>query len=1124
MPGKKQNQKVSEKSKGEKIKVKTGAKKKAIDKNKEEALTDPVKDKAIFPIVGIGSSAGGLEALEKFFANMPPEPNIGFVVIQHLSPRHKSIMASLLSKYTSMKILEIEDGIKVEPNCVYLNPPQWNVVISKGILFLKEPIKTQGINLPIDIFFRSLSEDLKERAICIILSGTATDGTLGIKAVKGGGGVAMVQSPESAKYDGMPRCAISTGLVDFILPVEQIPQKLTRYISHPYLEVGEKPLEVKTHFRNYMQKVFALVQSATGHDFSHYKQNTIRRRIERRMAVHQVDKIADYVTYLQKNQSEIEALYKDLLIGVTNFFRDPDAFEVLKREAIPGLLQKRHSDSVIRTWVVGCATGEEAYSMAILFLEVMEEENSFFNVQIFASDIDNKAIDHARLGIYPDSIAADVSPDRLNRFFIKENSSYKVKKRIREMVIFASQNLIKDPPFSRIDLVCCRNLMIYMDTALQKKILPLFHYTLNPDGLLFLGPSESVGEFTNIFRPIHSKWRVYEHKQAVLEQALTYNNTPLPSRYLGAIEKNEKKIPGDIDIYRAAERIILEKYAPPGVLIDDKNQVILFMGETDKYLMTPTGKASFDILKMAREGLRYKLSALLHNAIRQKKPVKYKGVRVKYNKEFRNVDLVIQPLLDKSVSRGFKLVLFDDRTPGEPQVKKKEKIVEKDNFDPVISSLEQELQSTKEYLQTTIEELETSNEELKSTNEELQSVNEELQSTNEELETSKEELQSTNEELVTVNSELQKKVEELSQVNNDINNLLASTEICAIFLDTNLCVKRFTPVITRVFNLIQSDIDRPISDITANIEFENFGEIADKVLATLEKIETEVKSKDGTWYTMQLAPYRTLENVIEGVVITLLDITKIKEAEDAKQLSEDRLSDAQSMAKIGNWDWDLATDTFTWSEGIYSMLGLDKGTYTPNPASFFQSLHPDDRHLVKPGIFDRSKIKKSYNLEYRVIHQATQEIKFINLRGETVFDANNTPFRIAGIIQDIGRSKKSEEALETSEEKWRLLHERSKEFIMILDRDANIRFSSHDLGDFTLEQMLGNPVYKYVPKRSREVMKACFERVLETCEPDRYKVDYHSADSGVQAFEGHVSAMKHGDQVIALVVNSKAIK
>ncbi|GBC60580.1 chemotaxis protein CheR [Desulfonema ishimotonii] len=506
------------------VKRSTGQQSQAIVRTKK--VTDKPKKTDGFPIVGLGASAGGLEALEIFFSHMPADSGIGFVIIQHLSPKHKSIMGRLLSKSTKMTILDINDGMKVEPDHVYLNPPNKNVVIINGTLQLIEPVKTGSINLPIDCFFRSLAEEMGEKAICVILSGTATDGTLGLKAVKGEGGLAMVQDPNSAKYDGMPRSAIATGVADFILPVEKIPAVLVRYVKAPYILPPRDITVSDNQFGNYIRKIFALIRSSTGHDLSHYKQTTISRRIERRMAIHQIKRIEDYLKYLQETPPEVDILFKDMLIGVTNFFRDPDAFEILKKQVLPALIKKKLPDSSIRIWSVGCSTGEEAYSIAILFSEVMEMLKQHFNIQIFASDIDTQAIDYARSGIYPDSIAADVSQDRLNDHFIKEDNSYKVRKQIRDMVVFAVQNVIKDPPFSKIDFVSCRNLLIYMDNALQKKILPLYHYTLNPDGILFLGTSESIGEFSNLFHPISSKWKIFQRKEFFIERPVNYTGMP----------------------------------------------------------------------------------------------------------------------------------------------------------------------------------------------------------------------------------------------------------------------------------------------------------------------------------------------------------------------------------------------------------------------------------------------------------------------------------------------------------------------------------------------------------------------------------------------------------------------
>jgi two-component system CheB/CheR fusion protein len=623
------------------VKKKPAAKKKAPVKKKPAKQTKisasakkptaKSKETNDFPIVGLGASAGGLEALEAFFSHMPHDSGIGFVIIQHLSPKHKSIMGRLLAKNTQMKVLEIEDGMKVKPEHVYLNPPSKDVILINGALQLMDPVKTGGINLPIDSFFRSMAEEMGEKAICVILSGTATDGTLGLKAVKGEGGLVMVQDPNSAKYDGMPRSAIATGMVDFILPVEKIPAELVKYAKAPYIVPPKKAIVTEDQFANYIQKIFSLIRSATGHDLSHYKQTTIRRRIERRMAIHQLNKLADYVKYLQQSPSEVNILFKDMLIGVTNFFRDPKAFEVLKEQVLPALLKSKATDSSIRIWSMGCSTGEEAYSLAILFSEAMHLVKQHVNIQVFASDIDAQSIDYARLGTYPDNIAADVSQERLHQYFIKEGNAYKVKKQIRDRVVFAIQNVIKDPPFSKIDLVSCRNLLIYMDSKLQKMVLPLCHYTLNKDGILFLGTSESIGEFIDLFHPIDRKWKIFQRKDAFVTRAVDYPGMPFYQR--SKLDDNdEKKAVLEMDIQNFAEKVILENFALPGVLVNEKYEIIHFMGKTDKYLETPVGKASFNILSMARDGLRIKLSTALHNTIRQKQTTTYNSLRINEGK------------------------------------------------------------------------------------------------------------------------------------------------------------------------------------------------------------------------------------------------------------------------------------------------------------------------------------------------------------------------------------------------------------------------------------------------------------------------------------------------------------
>jgi two-component system, chemotaxis family, CheB/CheR fusion protein len=881
--------------------------------------TKKSRKKNFFPIVGIGASAGGLEALEGFFSNMPVDSSIAFIVVQHLDPNHKSIMASLLERHSTMKIFEVTDGTRIEPNCIYLNPPSKNMIIRDRKLLLTDPIKHHGINLPIDYFFRSLAEDQTEKAICIILSGTGSDGTLGLKAIKNAGGMAMVQEEKQAKYDGMPRNAIDTGLVDYVLPVEKMPLDLMKYVRHPFIETTEKTEVTRDSIQNDFQKIYMLIRSQTGHDFSHYKQNTIRRRIERRLAVNQIDNIANYVHYLQQTSLEVEILFKDLLITVTNFFRDPDSFKILQEKALTELLEQMPSNSVFRAWIPGCASGEEAYSIAIILFESVMRLKKHVDIQIFATDIDSDAIEQARLALYPESIAVDVSGERLNQFFNKENNSYRIKRHIREMVIFADQNVIKDPPFSKLHLVSCRNVFIYLDQVLQKKLLPLFHYTLNPGGILFLGASESIGEFTELFSPVDSKWKIYQRRHNTFEKNIKYPRIAFQETDVVHSKGEKKLFSGELEMRLLAERVILKDYSLPCVLVNEKFEILYFNGDTSPYLSLPTGEPSFLLLKMARENFRQILSITLHKAAKQKSPVVHKNVHLKYDNTTLTFDLIVRPLSENPESQELLMVVFDDKKLPLKQFKGKIDVIEKPETNKQVAVLEQELQATKEHLQTMIEELETTNEELKSSIEELQSTNEELQSTNEEMETSKEELQSTNEELITVNAELQSKIDELSRANNDINNLLASTEIGTIFLDTQLRIKRFTPAMTEIFNLIQSDINRPVSDITWNIKYDNLYADAKYVLQTLSRKEVELQNKSGEYFLMRIAPYRTMENIIDGIVISFVDITQLKQAEKILRLAT-VVTDSNDAITVHNLDGKITA----WNNGAEKMYGYSE--------------------------------------------------------------------------------------------------------------------------------------------------------------------------------------------------------
>ncbi|MGD0553069.1 MAG: CheR family methyltransferase [Sedimentisphaerales bacterium] len=827
------------------------------------------RGKGVFPIVGIGASAGGLEALDGFFRHMPSNSGMAFVVIQHLAPQHISAMDSLLKRYTEMEVLNIEDGIKVKPNHIYLNPPDKHVVIMNGKLCLMEPKEPHGVRMPINYFLRSLAEDKGETAICIILSGTGSDGTLGLKEVKGKGGLALAQDERQAKFDGMPRNAIDTGLVDFVLPVESMGVELMKYSQHPY--VGGKQVRTdKKQLGDYMRKIFFMIRSKTGHDFSNYKQSTILRRTERRMALNHIDQISDYVRYLEQKPDEIIALYKDMLITVTSFFRDAEAFEILSRKVLPELLKSKQDGESVRIWVAGCGTGEEAYSMAILLAEAIMNLKKRLEIQIFATDLDSEGIELARAGLYPESIATDVSAERLQRFFVKEDAGFKMKKQIREMVVFAAHDLARDPPFSKLDMVSCRNVLIYMDALLQRKILRLFDYTLNPEGVLFLGTSETVGGLTERFEPIDAKWRIFRHKGTVPRTHMVHPLAVFDNF------KGEGQGTRGADIRKLAERTILQSYAPPCVLVDNKYNIVYFNGKTEMFLSPPVGEPTFNVLKMAHDELRYKLSTMLHKAGTQKKTIVCEGVKIKHTGGLLTINLIVRPITEPAAMSGLLMVVFESKKPMDKLSRRKEKkTVVSNDVEPREEALEQELQSTKECLQTTIEEMETSNEE-------LQSTNEELQSTNEELDTSREELQSTNEELQTMNSELQEKVEELSNTNNDLSNLLGSTDIGTLFLDNDLRIKRFTPATRSFFKIIDSDAGRPISDIVHNLAYDGFLEDIKQVIDKLGRIERELQTREGGAYIMRILPYRTAENAVDGVVVTFIDITaqnKSKERE-----------------------------------------------------------------------------------------------------------------------------------------------------------------------------------------------------------------------------------------------------
>ncbi len=847
---------------------------------------DPGKDgggsaKPPLAVVGIGASAGGFEAMRSFLLAMPPDSGLCFVYIQHLAPDYKSLMAELLARFTKMRVAEAVDGMALEPNLVLVAPPNRYVAVVDDHLRLTEPIEPRGVRLPIDFFLQSLAHEKREAVIGIILSGAGSDGVLGVKAIKECGG--MVLAEEAAAYDTMPRTAIETGHVDCVLPTAKMPEMLLAFASHDYVTQSNR---AKEYSQDTFIRIMNVIKTHTKRNFKEYKKKTVIRRIERRMGLNRINDMEVYVEFLRNSSVEIAALAKDLLISVTNFFRDSESFESLRREVLVPLVLRASPERPLRVWVAGCATGEEAYSVAMLLIEAFSDAGREYAAQIFATDIDTDALEVARTGLYPESIEADVSPTRLARFFTKEGIFYRVTKQLRESVMFAVQNLLTDPPFSKMDLITCRNLLIYIEPDVQKSVLSLFHFVLTEGGALMLGSSETIGRLTNHFEPISKKDRIYRRVGATLLSHVQFPLLAMEERGGVAVASSHagtgrEPLPAEL-----ARQVLLEQYAPASVLVNRRGQVLYFYGDTTKYLEFPTGEPSQDLIAIARDGLRTKLRAALHRAIQSDEEISIGGVRLRRNGGYCQTRFRVVPLQRFRGTSGLLLVSFTDEPEAQPEQPGAGEHPDKD--DGAIRHLESELQATKEDLQSTIEELETSNEELKASNEEIMSINEELQSSNEELETSKEELQSLNEELTTVNSQLHDKVDELETTTNDLVNLLSSTDLATIFLDTELRIKRFTPSINRLFNLIPSDIGRPVSDISQKFYDDSLLPDLKAVLAKLVPVEKEIATMDGGYCIRRILPYRTQDNRIEGAVVTFTDITQLKTMSERLELRAQR--------------------------------------------------------------------------------------------------------------------------------------------------------------------------------------------------------------------------------------------
>lgn len=832
-----------------------------------------------FPIVAIGASAGGLEALERFFNHIPTNSGMTFVIVTHLDPTHKTLLPQLLRHYTEMKVCQLKSEHKPQLNFVYIMPPNSDLVFSRGKFKVVPRDHTHHLRFPIDIFFTSLAKQRMHPVIGVILSGTGTDGTLGLKAIKAAGGRVIVQSLHSAQYEGMPRSALNTGIADASLPPEEIPAQIMKYIKEGVTKI-DKQLGT-------LQQIFSLLHVQSGHDFSLYKYKTIDRRIKRRMLLHHMDKLTDYLQFLEQNPLEINNLFKELLIGVTRFFRDTEAFVALKRRLMQKISENDPPIDNLRVWVPGCSNGEEAYSIAILVQECINTVKRPLNVQIFGTDIDEAAINRARAGIYSADIAAVVSPTRLRRFFTKNNGTYGVNKNIRKTVIFACQDIIKDPPFTNLDLLCCRNLLIYLDTTLQNKLLPLFHYCLKPNGMLFLGLSESIGGFNDMFTVVDKKWKIFQRRETSLSRQAHITFPIMTTLKPGTADEAATKEssmttkPKPSGIEHLAENFLLQNYGPPCVIVNSIGDILYVHGRTGKYLEPAPGKVRFNVQDMIHPDLKVELVSALHQAVAQRKEVVMRNLSIKDNKNVQTINLKVKPLLEQDAIPGLIAIVFEAIAPEQHEKKLKPNQI----WAKKITELQKTLKDTKASLQLAIDQH-------KLGAEELQSTNEELQSNNEEIETSKEELQSLNEELMTVNSELEARIDQLSSTNNDMKNLLDSTDIATLFLDNDLCIKRFTPRISQLINLINLDIGRSLSHFVCDLDYANLVEDAGEVLKTLIPKNIDVKNKAGYWYNVRIIPYRTVTNVIEGVVITFVDINEQKQMDEELKRLNKLLQDA----------------------------------------------------------------------------------------------------------------------------------------------------------------------------------------------------------------------------------------
>ena len=996
----------------------------ALEPSDGEPLTDeeilPLQNGA-FPVVALGGSAGAIGALQSFFREMPDQPNMAFVVILHLSPDHESNLDSILGNVTQMPVMQVTEKIKFESNHVYVIPPTHLLTMHDGDIELAELQRETGRRVAVDLFFRALAETQEARAIGIVLSGTDSDGSIGIKRVKERGGLTIAQEPSDAQYDEMPRNAIETGMVDWILPVEQMPARLVKLLANegnielPSIHPPHNGHRPTPDAETALRQVLELLEATTGHNFLHYKRATVLRRIARRLQVNGLSNLPQYLDYLRANPAENMALLQDLLISVTNFFRDKAAFEALEL-TLPHLLRAKTEGEQIRVWVPGCATGEEAYSLAMLMAEYVEDHDLALKVQVFATDIDDGAIAFAREGLYPTSIVADVSPERLRRFFVAEQGRYRIRKDLRETVLFAAHNLLRDSPFSTLDLISCRNLLIYFDNQAQQRVLETFHFALRSGGSLMLGSSESIGD-SPLFSALDKKNRLFERREVPrsipmpltqvpsLARRQTKTIAPLPtSAQMGLAQSRPEPTPREFSSFGELHLRLLEEYAPPSVLINEDYDIVHLSDGAGRFLQWGGGEVSINLLRVAPPSLRLELQTALFQATQSGQTIELPEVVVQDGGQARSIRVVIRPL-HQGGGQNFTLVIFDLQNEVAAPIPVAD--------EPVARRLESELEFVKGQLKNTGKAFEASTEELKASNEELQAMNEELRSATEELETGKEELQSVNEELITVNAELKHKVEEVSNANSNLNNLMASTDIATIFLDRHSRIKRYTPRATELFNLIPTDVGRPLADLRHKFNYENWAGDAQKTLRDLGVIEHEVQTGGGGWYLSRMLPYRTVEDRIDGVVLTFVDITARKRAEEASKSSEERFRLlVEGVKDYAIFLFDEAGTITSWNRGVERVFGYREDEwigrnwniiFPPDDREQCQQLMAESREGTVPPL-ERWEIRKDSTPFW-----ASDAIN-------ALFDAGGELRGYVKIVRDMSERRQSEEALRAANE------------------------------------------------------------------------------------------------------------